>query len=233
VNRITLLIIILLISVGCSENQIKSTLPSPPTHHLENGFQNLYISPPPKSFFSFLQMRFFSDVKWAKHVNRSNEVAYKKLDLTGVNNPSKDLQISWLGHSTFLIQYKGLNILTDPVFSDRASPFSFVGPKRYIDHNVPYNLLPKIDFVVISHNHYGHLDTATIKFLGNNPIYLVPLKLKSLFIDLGIKSDLVKEFDWWEKVEFPKLKIQAMPSQHWSARSLIDRNETLWAIWFM
>ena len=178
-------------------------------------------------------MRVFSDVKWANHADRSNEVAFKKLDLAGINNPSKNLQISWLGHSTFLIQFKGLNILTDPVFSDRASPFSFVGPKRYVDHAIHCNFLPKIDFVVVSHNHYVHLDTSTIKLLGNNPIYLVPLKLKSLFMGLGIKSGQIKELDWWEKVEFPKLKIQANPSQHWSARSLFDQNETLWTSWFM
>ena len=232
-NKITLLIMSLLIFVGCSDNQIKSKLSSHPAHHLENGFQNLYVSPPPKSFFSFLRMRFFSDVKWAKHDDRSNEVPFKKLDLARVNNPSNNLQISWLGHSTFLIQFKGLNIITDPVFSDRASPFSFVGPKRYIGHTVSYKLLPKIDFVVISHNHYDHLDSAAIKLLGNNPTYLVPLKLKPLFINLGIKSGQIKELDWWEKLEFPGLKIQAMPSQHWSARSLFDRNETLWASWFM
>jgi len=178
-------------------------------------------------------MRYFSHVKWAKHADRSNEVAFKKLDLAGVNNPSKGLQISWLGHSTFLTQSKGLNILTDPVFSDRASPFSFIGPKRYVAHAVPYNLLSNIDFVFISHNHYDHLDAAAIKLLGNNPIYLVPLQLKSLFISLGIKPSRIKELDWWEKLEFPKLKIQAMPSQHWSARSLFDRNETLWASWFI
>jgi len=220
VNRIILLIITLITSLGCSDSQIKSSLPSQPAHHLENGLRNLYIFPPHKSFFNFLSMRVFSDVKWANHADRSNEVAFKKLDLAGINNPSKNLQISCLGHSTFLIQFKGLNILADPVFSDRAFPFSFVSPKRYVDHAIHYNFLPKIDFVVVSHNHYDHLDTSTIKLLGNNPIYLVPLKLKSLFMGLGIKSGQIKELDWWEKVEFPKLKIQANPSQHWSARSI-------------
>ena len=200
-----------------------------PPHHVENGFRNLYDDTIPKSFFSFIRICFFSDLKWAKHDDRSNEVAFIKLDLISINNPSKNLQISWLGHSTFLIQFKSLNILTDPVFSDRMSPFSFVGPKRYVRHAVAYKLLPKIGLIVIDLNHYDHLDAEAIRFPGNNSIYLVPLKLKSLFVSLGIKSEQIKELDCWEKLEFPKLKIQAMTLQHWSACSLFDLNETLWA----
>ena len=184
-------------------------------------------------------MRIFGGVEWADHEETADQVPYQKLDLARVKNPPKDqLQVSWLGHSTFLIQYQGINILTDPVFSDRASPLSWAGPKRYTEHVVDYSLLPKIDFVVISHNHYDHLDVGAVNtFLGTSPDvrYLVPLGLKHWLTNEGVPPANVQEFDWWDVAQNPPfdglISIQAQPSQHWSARGLFDRRETLWASW--
>ena len=117
---------------------------------------------------------------------------------------------SWIGHSSFIINNFDLNIITDPIFSERASPFSFFGPKRLIPPAIDYEDLPNIDVIVISHNHYDHLDKKTIKNLNRiNPdiIYLVPLKLKKWFQSMGIKN--VYEFNWWEEKKIKELMDNA------------------------
>ena len=120
----------------------------------------------------------------------------------------------------------GLNILTDPIFSDRASPISWFGPKRVSDLPVDLDSLPPIDVVIISHDHYDHLDAPTIDRLGDRPHYLVPLGFKEWLADRGIIRK-VTELDWWEGVEIRGVRFVATPSQHWCARSHIDRNERL------
>jgi N-acyl-phosphatidylethanolamine-hydrolysing phospholipase D len=139
--------------------------------------------------------------------------------------------VTWVGHSTFLIQYQGINILTDPIFSERASPVSFAGPKRLVEMPLGLEDLPAIDFVIISHNHYDHLDITSVSALGSNTRFLVPLKLKDWFVEQGISAEQVIEFDWWDQHKFSNVSVSATPSQHWSARGLFDRNKTLWAAW--
>ncbi len=145
-------------------------------------------------------------------------------------DPSK-IQITWIGQSSFLIQVDGMNILTDPVFSDRASPFSFIGPKRVAPPGIPFEALPPIQAVVISHNHYDHLDAPTIRMLGNAPRYIVPLGLAAWFSGQGITN--VTELDWWQEARMGRSVITAVPAQHFSARTLFDRNKTLWAGWII
>ena len=193
----------------------------------------MHIQDPDRNFFDFLSMRMFGDTKWADHAKRAAEVPVRDLDLERVRKPPQGIRISWLGHSTFLIQGKGVNILTDPAFGARASPVSFAGPKRYTRHVVDYEALPPIDFDVISHNHYDHLDIAAIKLLGNQPQYLVPLGLKFWFVENGTLASRVREMDWWSVAEIGNVRFQSMPSQHWSARGLTDRLETLWASWLI
>jgi L-ascorbate metabolism protein UlaG (beta-lactamase superfamily) len=141
---------------------------------------------------------------------------------------------SWIGHSSFLVNNYDLNIITDPIFSERASPSQFFGPKRLIPPAINYEDLPKIDVIVISHNHYDHLDIKSIKKLHIiNPeiIYLVPLKLKKWFQNLGIKN--VYEFNWWEKKTIKNTTFTFVPVQHWSRRGLFDKNKTLWGGWWI
>lgn len=216
---------------SCASASQEST--NKPAHHAEGGFKNLHIEDSKKSFFDFLGMKFFGDTEWADHAARAGEVPVQDLDVEKVHQPSASIRISWLGHSTFLIQGKRVNILTDPAFGARVSPISFAGPERYTRHVVDYAKLPRIDYVVISHNHYDHLDRAAIDELGNEPVYLVPLGLKPWFVDAGIDAARVKEMDWWDQASFSELEVQAMPSQHWSARGLFDRRETLWASWLI
>jgi L-ascorbate metabolism protein UlaG (beta-lactamase superfamily) len=139
----------------------------------------------------------------------------------------------WIGHSTFLIKKNGVTILTDPIFSNRASPLRNIGPKRLIPPAIPLDKLPSIDIVTVSHNHYDHLDIRSLQKLSqNNPkaIFLVPAGDKKLLKRKKIKN--VYDFDWWKSIEHKGFKITFTPVQHWSKRSLFDRNKSLWGGWF-
>ena len=141
---------------------------------------------------------------------------------------SNELKISVINHATTLIQIDGVNILTDPQFSERSSPLSWAGPKRVIDPGIPFGELPPIDVVVVSHDHYDHLDLPSLKRISER-------WGAKMFVGLGNKPLLeehqignVIEMDWWESVDFDAVKIQFVPVQHWSARSATDRRTTLW-----
>jgi len=229
---VSLLLLAGVFLLSCSMIPDSEPLPGGPAHHTKSGFRNLYAPPFNKTFFSFLAMRWFGDDQWADHEALAETVPRRPVDMAKVTNPPADgLQITWIGHSTFLLQAGGVTILTDPIFADRASPLSFAGPKRYAPHVIDYTKLPKVDYVVISHDHYDHLDETAVKILGNGPRYLVPLRLKQWFVDQGIDTDRITDFDWWDKGSYPGLDVQAMPSQHWSGRSLWNRNATLWSTW--
>ncbi len=202
-----------------------------PAHHTEDGFRNLYIDPIDKGPFGFIKMKYFGDEPFADHPSEAYRVPIATPDIPALRNPGSAAQVTWLGHSTFLIQYAGVNVLTDPILSQRASPISFAGPERLVEMPITLDDLPPIDIVVISHNHYDHLDSHTIKSLGDTPIYLVPLGLRAWFIDQGIGAARVQEMDWWDTAQHGTVIATATPSQHWSARGLFDRFETLWAAW--
>jgi L-ascorbate metabolism protein UlaG (beta-lactamase superfamily) len=122
--------------------------------------------------------------------------------------------------------------MTDPVFSDRASPVQWAGPKRF--HQTPITLqdLPSIDVVVISHDHYDHLDKASIKELGDKVgTFLVPLKVGQLLVNWGVPKERVVELDWWESHSVDGIEYTLTPTQHFSGRGLTDRDTTLWGSW--
>ena len=132
-----------------------------------------------------------------------------------------------------MIKKNGVTILTDPIFSDRASPLRNIGPKRLIPPAIPLDELPSIDIVTVSHNHYDHLDIRSLKKLSkNNPkaIFLVPAGDEKLLKRKKIKN--VYDFDWWKSIEHKGFEITFTPVQHWSKRSLFDRNKSLWGGWF-
>lgn len=145
---------------------------------------------------------------------------------------------TWIGHATMLVQADGLNVLTDPIFSVRASPVQFVGPSRALPPGIAVSDLPHIDVVVISHNHYDHLDHGSILKLarqtGGSPLFLVPLGVKAWLERLGIGS--AAELGWWDRyvhaaVGGGPVEFHFTPAQHWSGRTLSDRNKTLWGGW--
>ena len=143
-------------------------------------------------------------------------------------------QAIWVGHSTVLVTIDGINVLTDPVFSDRASPVSFAGPKRVVPPAVTIDDLPQIDAVVISHSHYDHLDLPSLTALHarqDQVTFLVPLGLKELLQGAGISN--VIELDWWEEAMVGEVKFTATPVRHWSSRTPFDRNQTLWSGWMV
>ena len=195
-------------------------------------FQNNYIEHHRKGVFEFLSMRYFGELEWPDYQAQAPQVPRVKANLDLIHSPnSSALLATWLGHSTFLIQYKGVNVLTDPVFSDYASPVSFAGPKRYTPVAMDINSLPAIDVVVISHNHYDHLDVDSIEALPATTVFYVPENLSSWFINNGIAQSHVHELKWWEKHDRDSFRITATPSQHWSARTPFDRFKTHWASW--
>jgi L-ascorbate metabolism protein UlaG (beta-lactamase superfamily) len=154
-------------------------------------------------------------------------------DLALLRAPEANPSVTWIGHATLLLRIGGLNVLTDPHFSERASPVGFAGPKRFLPPGVALADLPRIDAVVISHSHYDHLDLASVRELharsDGRLRFFVPLGLKPWFARLGI--DDVSELDWWEQAELDGVRFTLTPLQHWSARSPFDRNRTLWGGW--
>ena len=153
-------------------------------------------------------------------------------DLTNFISSEKDqLNTTWLGHSTLLINIDGYKIITDPVFEQRVS---FFGPSRY-NGDVPLDVenIPDIDVTIISHNHYDHLNIHSVELLTNNTkLFIVPLGVGAELEANGVPRKKIIELDWWDEDEiFSDLKIVATPSQHFSGRGLSDRNKTLWASW--
>jgi L-ascorbate metabolism protein UlaG (beta-lactamase superfamily) len=139
------------------------------------------------------------------------------------------LSITPVGHATFLIQMDGINILTDPIWSERSSPISWAGPKRYTGPGIRFEDLPPIDCVLVSHNHYDHLDLPTLKRLAEKgvPRAIVPLGNLDLMKEAGFPH--TDELDWWQSIRLsPDVTLTLVPAQHFSARTLWDRNKTLW-----
>ena len=163
---------------------------------------------------------------------------YKKWPDSVENNPVLNLNsplsahqvaITFVNHATLLIQLQGLNILTDPIWSNRASPFTWSGPKRVRKPGIDFDALPKIDFVVISHNHYDHMDLETLKRLDErfSPRMLAPLGDKATLSSAGITK--IDEMDWWDSTSInSETSIVFTPTRHFSSRGPFDRNKTLW-----
>ena len=152
-------------------------------------------------------------------------------DGTFLRSNKNDFTVTFIGHSTLLFQLQGLNILTDPTWSERASPIKWMGPKRYSEPGIKFEDMPPVHVVLITHNHYDHLDKRTIKRLGNDPFYIVPSGLASFFKELGISS--VREMDWGESAVYRNVEFTCTPAQHFSGRGLFDRNRTLWCSWII
>jgi L-ascorbate metabolism protein UlaG (beta-lactamase superfamily) len=143
----------------------------------------------------------------------------------------KTLRISYVGHASFLLQTAGQNVLIDPVWSERASPLAFAGPKRVNDPGIPFEALPRIDAVLVSHAHYDHLDVATLSRLAetHRPRFITPLGNDTIMRehDPAIEAEA---YDWHDRVSLaPGFDITLVPLRHWSARGFLDRNKSLWA----
>jgi N-acyl-phosphatidylethanolamine-hydrolysing phospholipase D len=207
---------------------------APAAHHRGDRFQNNYVEFEPKGVAALIKWR----VAAAREgLPRPPETATPRVDadldfIRGNAGAGTAMipAVTWIGHASTLVQAGGISILTDPIFSERASPFSFVGPKRHVAPGVALAELPHIDAVLISHNHYDHLDAPSVRALaaqpGGPPLFIVPLGIKAWLADTGIANAV--ELDWWQSARVGAVEIVFTPAQHWSGRSLTDRMATLW-----
>lgn len=196
-------------------------------------FSNPHSKSIKKGFGAYLRMRWFGDDEWADYAGTADRVPVAATDVTALKSPNPDvLQATWIGHSTVLIQYKGKTVLTDPIFSKRAAPVSFAGPARVTPPGYAIIDLPPVDLIVISHNHYDHLDKPSLDKLAANSLHIAaPLGVGQWIKAKTEFSEQVTEFDWWQRREISGITVTATPSQHWSGRSTTDRYKTLWAAW--
>lgn len=183
------------------------------------------------------KVRGFLDVLRWKLTSRPENSPRFVADITPSQPPSRvtgdELRVTLVNHSTVLIQQEGSNILTDPIWSQRASPFQWIGPRRRRAPGVRWEDLPAIDTVLLSHNHYDHLDLATLRRLSarGGSRFVVPIGVAALL--QANKIGPVEELDWGESRAFEAISIHGVPAMHFSARGLFDRNRTLWCGYVM
>lgn len=204
---------------GCATRYL-----GPPTDHFDGREFRNAEPPPAGAFWDFLRWQLFEPgVPWPDKLVSEHD-----------NPPQRvygnDLRVSYVGHATVLLQVAGVNILTDPVWAERASPLPFAGPKRVREPGVAFDDLPPIDLVLVSHNHYDHLDADTLARLWRRDRPLIVAPLGNLDAMRSREKDLqAVELDWGESLGKGAIRVTAEPMQHWSARGPIDQNLSLWA----
>jgi L-ascorbate metabolism protein UlaG (beta-lactamase superfamily) len=195
------------------------------------GYRNNYPHPEKASFWAWQWERMRNGVP--RPPPRGWTLPAIKTDPALLRAPENNPSVTWIGHATVLVRLAGRTMLFDPIFSERASPLPTIGPRRVVPLPIDIDDLPKVDVVMISHNHYDHLDEATVRRLAampqGSPRFLVPLGLKAWFAELGVTR--VDEYDWWQGTTEGPLAITFVPVQHWSRRRLDDTNPTLWGGW--
>ncbi|SFU64646.1 L-ascorbate metabolism protein UlaG, beta-lactamase superfamily [Clostridium sp. DSM 8431] len=145
-----------------------------------------------------------------------------------------EVTVTWFGHSTVLLRMHSMNILFDPVFSKRSSPFSFVGPKRFTEAPIDIKDMPDIDIMIVTHNHYDHLDINSIrKFDSRVKRYIVPLGIEKTLMRFGIDKNKIQNMAWWEEIKINGLTIACTPSRHFANRQIFDYGKTLYASWVL
>jgi N-acyl-phosphatidylethanolamine-hydrolysing phospholipase D len=233
-SRMSALVGAVLALSGCAG--VNAQLDPSKPHHTSDGYKNNYASSVTKSrsdFFRWQFERLTSGLPKAPQTPTPTVTPDLAFIHSNAAAPAMQPAITWVGHATMLVQANGLNVLTDPIFSERASPIQSFGPKRAQPPGVSIDELPPIDVVLISHNHYDHLDKNSLLALSNRAqattLFIVPLGVKALFLDLGITN--VKELDWRDSVSVKGVEFNFTPVQHWSARGLGDRSQTLWGGW--
>jgi L-ascorbate metabolism protein UlaG (beta-lactamase superfamily) len=187
-------------------------------------FQNLYPNIPRRNYRELL--------KWVASRKPGHVWQKTKVEPTIPSHERVghgNLHVTFVNHSTVLLQIDNLNILTDPIWSERCSPLQFAGPKRYCNPGIDLHELPPVDIVLLSHNHYDHTDLPTLRKIQktHNPVFCVALGNKKFLERKGLKN--VHEFDWWhEKAISEGVNIHFVPAQHFTRRGLFDENKTLW-----
>jgi N-acyl-phosphatidylethanolamine-hydrolysing phospholipase D len=223
-------VIVSLLALGVlSPGAEPAAVPAFPGHHLSRGFKNLDAG----YQYSMLERanRLVRRVLFESWPARGKPLAVLANDGASLRANGTAPTVTWVGHSTLLVQLAGVNILTDPHWGERASPVAFAGPRRLVAPGMRFEDLPPVHAVVISHDHYDHLDAETVVRLDRtfHPRFFVPLGLKAWLGDHGIRD--VVELDWWDAVQFRGLTFTCTPAQHSSGRTLRDQNLRLWSSW--
>ncbi|MDQ6770493.1 MAG: MBL fold metallo-hydrolase, partial [Gemmatimonadota bacterium] len=207
-----------------------------PAHHRpEGGFRNPWPSTQMHGFLDFLKWSLIERRRNPRRPDPDPGVFARVAPAYVVPRAVPDLfTITWVGHTSFLIQIGGLNVLTDPMWSSRASPVQFAGPKRWVPPAVDFDRLPPIDAVMLSHDHYDHLDSSTVSRLAERypaTVWYAPLGVGDFLRHRGARE--VIERDWWENSSLGELRLTCLPAQHFSGRTLGKRNQTLWCGWLL
>ena len=227
--RLVNLFVMLFLVTACAQTVNLAEIK--PNHHTNEGFRNIpYVETASSKGAMFVLRRIWGSA-FHPSVPLDHQVP-ENLAISELEKLSGNNTITWLGHSTFLLRIGGKNILTDPFLTNRASPFSFAGGvTRYVPPGITINNLPDIDMIIVSHNHYDHLDRYTVCALPNKEdiSVFIPLGLKPIFSGCGYKK--IHELDWWMEAHMDELNIVALPAVHDSGRGLTDKDETLWSSW--
>jgi len=165
----------------------------------------------------------------------AKELPIEKLTKSYFENEPKQPRITWFGHSATFIEMEGLNIFIDPMLGDVPAPSPFLGSKRFQKElPIAIDSLPKIDVVLISHDHYDHLDYGSIvKLKDKVDEFYVPLGIKAHLTSWGVDATKITEFDWWENINFKGVEFISAPARHFSGRGITNRNSTLWCSWVL
>jgi L-ascorbate metabolism protein UlaG (beta-lactamase superfamily) len=197
------------------------------THFLEGHFEN----PQPLVNDSWRMLTGLFGA--SPHTSPGGSVPTVKVDPKLFRTPPESgLRVTWFGHASILVEIDGHRVLTDPVWSERASPFTWIGPKRWYEPALALADLPPLDAVVISHDHYDHLDYPTIVALNQRKVtFVVPLGIGAHLEYWGVPANRIIELDWWEEKRIGALNLVCTPARHASGRHLFDQGQTLWSGW--
>jgi L-ascorbate metabolism protein UlaG (beta-lactamase superfamily) len=216
-----------LLAGGTYRNSANSYYSGPTTDHFDGTRFFVPGQPQLSSFSNLLKWQFGNDPKaiWPIDINSPH------VDEPPLRFSASGIRSTLIGHASFLIQVAGLNILVDPLYSERASPVSFAGPKRFNAPGIAYEKLPPIDAVLVSHGHYDHLDLATLGQLHQSfkPRFICPLANDAVMASTIGGRENAMALDWGQSVDLGQsVKVHIVPSYHWSARGVLDRRKTLW-----
>ena len=200
-------------------------------HFRDGQFQNLEVTHKltPGTFWEMIHHQLFG--KEQRVPERAiPTVARRGSDYTAP--PASGLRATWIGHASVLLELDGARVLVDPVFSARCSPVSFIGPERFFAPPIALSELPKIDAVIISHDHYDHLDMASVQALAaRGAQFVVPLGIGAHLERWGVPAKQIDDLDWYEQKKLGRLQLTATPARHYSGRRGLDSDATLWASW--
>lgn len=228
--RILSLLLLLSVILACSSNEVLVKQSELPLHHLPSGhFRNTDTLTPPvrDTMEADSLVPKFRTRMYELPIVRGNENLWED---------SNAISAAWIGHSTFYIRWKNFGILTDPIFSERASPVTFAGPKRGTKPGRSLDSLPQVNLVIISHDHYDHLDKASVLQIfkkNKSVIFAVPLKVAEILTRWGIPKKQIIELDWWKSETVDDFNLTFVPAHHTSRRGLLksSKNSTLWGGW--